>query len=427
MDVLGRDVNHPITHRPRVRPRPQILVGLLLVASAFPFRFSLGSSLGSFSVFDIMVVISVVPYALVLARYGRLPSGPRPMLWLVVGLTLLQVVSLSWTRSLESTLTQIASSVEAVVVFLVVRGFLRDAPAGQIFSWLARWAYLLLIPAALLWLRVPGFLPPPELKETSADYISYFVRLSHPFLGRSNNLATLLVLLVIPLFVWAWQQRSRRAGVAGLVALCALGLTFSRGVTAAFVASIVVYFVVDSRVARKMMTKIVVGAGAVVLASIAVVLFNDESRQYLPDRLSTTNLTLRSELFDTALREISDSPLIGIGGGVGEAVHNSYLQQFVYFGVIGGTLAMVLFVRAATCWFINEPSGPARQMRRAVGVAVVALLLTLLSESSYEGTLLKPIIWCGFGLLSAAVSSLEIATLLDGACGAGQSVMKGRH
>lgn len=386
----------------------QVVVGALVLAAAFPIRFDLGGPVDSVSLFDLTVVVMVFPYLLLLGVRGSLTTGPPPLLGLGVGLLALDTVSLLWTQDPSATIRSAVSSGEALVVYLIVVGFLdRTAVPAQIVKIMSCLVALLLIPAGLLWMRVPGFLPPAILDPAQGDYLSYFARLSHPFIGRSNNLATLLVFPVIPLAFWATARRDARAGVFAAIALVATLLTFSRGVLAALAVGLALYLFLDRASARHVLRRIALAVGlglgvlGLTIASAPTV------ARFLPNRLDLADLNGRTNLIHLGLDMLSESSFLGIGSGVAVDVHNTFLQQFVAFGLLGGPFALYLFYRAGRLWFIDEPPGPLRQARRAAGAAFVVHLITFMTQASYEGSLLKPLIWLWWALASALVAAVE--------------------
>jgi len=388
------------------------MVAILLISAAFPVRFSVpGVTLATASVFDIVLLSAVLPYIFVLASGRRLPVGPAPLFQLGMGLVALSVASLAWTQSSSDTLTGIFSAAEGVFGYLLVVGFLRDAPPSQIVRLLYQWVILLLIPAVLLWQNVPGFLPPSTVDPLSGDYISYFARLSHPFLGRSNNLATLLVFAIVPLGVWAALRRDRRAGLVALISFAATLLTFSRGVLLALVLAVALFALFDWTAARPVVSRILIATVPSTILLWAALRFNDDVARFLPDRFTAAGSDARLQLVESGIIQFLDNWILGVGASVGEPVHNTYLQQVVYFGVAGGFFAIGLFIVAGLSWFTREPPSELRNMRRAVGIAFLAQLLTFVTESSFEGTLLKPLIWICWGLGAALVAAFEKESL----------------
>lgn len=392
---------HPIAHKLRKRPRPQILVVLLLITGAFPVRLSVGGGLTA-SLFDLAVCFAVAPLLLILTAKG-LVGLPAPFIHLAWVSIALGSLSLFWSQDVGQTVLYIIASGEALLASAMVLAFLRDAPPEQVARLIRGWVMLLLIPAVLLWMRVPGFLPPAQLDPSSGDYISYFVRLSHPFIGRSNNLAALLVLFVVPLAVWAWQKKDRAAGLVAAVASGGVVLTFSRGALVALVAAVALFSLMDSRAVQRLVGRALLLAVPLGLVVAGVITINSATEQFLPDRLTTAGLESRAILLNQAGAALEEHWLQGVGAGTGEDVHNTFIQQILYFGLFGGALAVLLLLRTVWWWFRRGAHGQANWLAQAVGIGVTAQMLSFLVESSYEGSLLRPLLWLSWGLMIAWV------------------------
>lgn len=381
-----------------VKPRPQVALAVLLIAAAFPVRFAVGGG-STASVFDAAVAALVVPLLFMAARPAVLTAPPRSLVLAAVVPTVLTVASLLWTRDVGRSVLWVVSWVECLVVLWFVTTTLRDQYPRIVMRWIARFALLLLVAPVLMYVGVAGFEPPAELSRTSGDYISYYARFSHPFIGRSNNLASLLAVLFLPLAYWAARYRAHR--VTMLLVGVALVLTQSRGVLLS-VALAGLFLVVRSReqagrILRRLVAPLFLGAAGL----LVVLAFNPLVAEHIASRGDLSNVTARSGLLAQAQAAIGVSPLYGLGAGVGENVHNTYVQQLVYFGVPLGLVAAWFVARAARSFFGRD------DLSRAAGLGVVAALVSFLAESSLEGTLLRPLLFLSFALLGALALSGE--------------------
>ena len=95
-----REQTHPISHRFRVRPRPQVLVSILLLAAAFPVRFSVGGGRTA-SLFD----------AAARRCYLR-SSRSDPEMVVTQGLRSIQLVSAGYWNWLRSAVRIVLGRVE---------------------------------------------------------------------------------------------------------------------------------------------------------------------------------------------------------------------------------------------------------------------------------------------------------------------------
>jgi len=379
-------------------------VGLLLVAAALPVRFPVPALGRSLSVFDVVVVVLVVPFLWLVRRQGW-PRVPMPYLVLAALMIGLGAASMLWTADRGDTVVHVVVSIESLLVFAYAMTFLRWTRERPWQRWLQFFVLLLLVPGVLLWLGVPGFQPPAEIDPRSGDYWSYFVRLSHPFIGRSNNLATLLVLFVVPLARWALRTRRPWDVAVALVTVVALVLTLSRGVLLAL-AIVLVAFVVSDRAWRRPVLRALLWAVPVLAVAAAVAFINPFTRGLIVARLSLANVDARVVLLADFWNDVGTHWLLGVGGGVGPDVHNTFAQQVLSFGVFGG-LAVIVALIASGRWWFRRRSAIRPLLGRIAGLGVVALLVSLLVESSFEGNLLRPLIWLGWGLLAVLVSRVS--------------------
>jgi O-antigen ligase len=319
-------------------------------------------------------------------------------------------------------------------------------PAARVITYVRRYVYLVIIPGVLLLLSVPGFAPQEAgLAETDANYLAYFTRLSHPFIGRSNNLATVLAFFVPLLLYWGHARRDRRATVAGIVALLAIFLTLSRGVLLAFAAAGVVYALLTlgrrrPPAHRSMAPKV---AAMLLLCVVGIAAFyavNPATQQFFSTRFQADNVVGRAELLDASFEKVADRPLLGYGGGVSPTyvpttldaqeaylrrlaaqrtetpiveaepvldAHNAYLQQVLYYGLPLGLLGCAALVALAAAFM-------ARRRRTALaGVIAYALMVQLaifLVEASFEGTVLRVLFYMSIGLAVALLRSEDRET-----------------
>lgn len=380
-------------------PRPFTLLPLLLLAAAFPIRFTaLGTTL---SVFEVVLAAAGCLWLVAVLYKGSTTIPTRYLTLGYVSITL-TVASLLWTQELDRTIAATVSTVLAVLAFLVVVSALRYASARKVALIIAAFVVLLTIPGALMWAGVQGLEPPAELDRNHGDYLSYYTRFSHPFIGRSNNLAALLVAFLPPMIVWTVRTRHRAVGLATLIGAGALVLTLSRGTFLALGLALFAYMLIDSKQGRAILRRLVLLAIPVGL--VAWILFGTDPfrREQLVGRLATANLDERREFLSYAQAQTDERPLVGLGARAGQDVHNTYLQQVVDFGIIGGTLVVILLLATALWWF-GPHHGQSRWLARAAGIGVLAQLLSFAVESSYEGTLLRPLIWLTWGMLVAWV------------------------
>ena len=392
---------------------PRIALGFLLLAAAVPWRYYGSFPLvASLSVLDVAVVAAA---GVLLARHAMLPSPPTVDVWpvvLVAVLPALCVASLVWTADVPATIRESVSYAEGMVALAFAMQQTRGMSPERIVRLLRRFLYVLLVPPALLLAQVPGFLPQqPDLSISSGDYLSYFSRLSHPFMGRSNNLATVLLILCVVLVYWAITRHHPATYVAALVCVIAVFLTISRGAIVALLAAALFFLLLGPRPAPRDRRRLVVASGVFALclavAGAAFYLFNPATQTFIGGRVSLENVLGRESRVAIGMDYLLRQPWLGYGAGttplndplIGGGVHNTYLQQLLAYGVVLGFVAVLSLLGLAHHFLRRQAAG----LRRAVGLTMVAVLVNLLVESSFEGSALRVIMYLLFGMLVGLV------------------------
>jgi O-antigen ligase len=412
-------VSHAERPLPGPRPaRPRIALMAVLIAAAMPVRiYGHFPVVGSVSVLDLVLVLAAVTLFLDMA-FRPVDRGYRELFWLLCIPLAVSAMSIAWSQDPLASVRTWLTYAEGIIAYLFVVRELGGLPPARIITYIKRYAYLLILPAVLLLLRVPGFGPQQrDLSRLSGDYISYYVQLSHPVLGRSNNLATVLAFLAPLLLYWGHTRRDRRVTLAGLITVVAIFLTLSRGVLLAFAIAGLLYapFAVGRRrvgqrsIGGKVTTVVALGA----IAIGALYSFNHATNEFFGSRLSGANITSRSELISIAFAKIANRPLLGYGAGatpdgdpfLGPGVHNTYLQQVVYFGLPLGLLVSATLVGIAGVFLARRRSSA---IAGVIGYAVIVQLVIGLFESSFEGTTLRVLFYLSVGLAAALLRAAEV-------------------
>jgi O-antigen ligase len=299
----------------------------------------------------------------------------------------------------------------------------------------SRWAVasfvlVSLLGSLLFYLRVPGFaLFVPDGTEVSVDrLLSALTRLSHPFIGLSNDYAPLLGFAAFLLLGWGRERVGRFHYVWSIVGWCAvlgLVLTFSRGVGAAFV--LVAAWLTVRGLASVRWWLILVVIGAMLTAAISVAADRITVRvgtksvpvsALVDDRFrSSANVSNRTNSYSRTLEMVAERPWTGFGGGVldpqdegalVEASHNTVLQQMLFFGVPLGALAGLswLLLPALVAWrSAGFPAATVARRNALVG-AVAFLVLASLTQTFMEATAPRLIVYL---LLGFALGELDSA------------------
>lgn len=389
---------------------------VVLLAAAMPVRVSGAFPLvNSVSILDILLILVAGTLCLDLT-FRPLDLGYRPLFAMLSVPLVLSAVSILWSQDRPETARSVIIYTEGLVAYLFVVRELNGLRAARIIAYIRRFAILLIIPGVLLLLHVPGFAPQePDLSRSSGSYISYYTRLSHPVLGRSNNLATLLAFFAPLLLYWGHVKHDRRTTLAAFVTLLAIFLTLSRGVLLAFLIGMLVFAPLAAAhryggrygLGGKVTAVVALGAVAVVLLTT----FNPATREFFAGRLSLTNVSERTELLSRALTKIASRPVLGYGAGVTPDddplldidVHNTFLQQVVYFGIPLGLLTSLTLCGLAA-FFLARRATP---VAGVIGYTLIVQLVLFLFESSLEGTVLRVLFYMSVGSAAALLRSVE--------------------
>jgi O-antigen ligase len=388
----------------------------VLIVGAMPFRvYGSFPVVNSISILDILLLLAAFTLMLDLA-FRPLDTGYRGLFLILSVPLIVSVISLAWSQDRPATLRSALIYFEGLIAFLFVVRELEGLSPTRVMNYLRWFAYLLIIPAILLLLHVPGFAPQElGLSETSGTYASYYTRLSHPILGRSNNLATVLAFLAPLLLYWGYSRRDRRFTRAGYVVLLAILLTLSRGVILALLIGGAAYllFVRSQRMSSGGLAgKIAVAAG---LGAVAIGVFytvNPSTHEYFQDRLTLANVTGRQDVLSEGFGKVSSRPILGFGAGVTPdedttleaGVHNTYLQQALAFGLPVGLLVSLALCAIVGVFLARRRFTP---LAEVIGYTIIVQLVIFAFESSFEGTVLRVLFYLSVGLAVGLLRSVE--------------------
>ena len=369
----------------------------LFVAAALPARvwIPLGP-FRSFSYLDLVIVWCLFSLLTRLMNNKRFVIGdPWILLYLSIPFGLSQL-SFNWTESPTETFRAVSVYLEALIAYLTVTVYLDGRTQAEMFRIANIFILTTLTACVLMLLGVPGFAPQLIGNPTADDYIAYFVRLSHPFLGRSNNLAGILAIFIFPYATYAWSRKSPFLKAMTVLIALALLLTMSRGVLLA-VALIAFMMMLTSSAAfarlliwTGMTGPIVAAATTWVLTAVPI------AAQYIGDRFTTKNIDARSGIMDAAIYRIAERPLLGYGAGaiglvdgrLREGAHNTYLEQILAFGMPLGILcSLSLIMIAVRLRKIANNTGD--KAMTGAWLAPACQLLIVMTEAAFEGSILR--------------------------------------
>jgi O-antigen ligase len=376
----------------------------LVIAAGLPVRFKIGFAVfGSFTLLDIVLAVAALRLLFgILASGSPVRIGDRRVTILLAIPFLVCVASLVWTDDLRATLRAIGMFTEAMVAYLVVTNAFSGLRPAQLFTRAAMLVALLLIGSLLSLLQVRGFGPqtPNNIVIGGPEHVAYlttyYARLGNPFYGLSNDFASVLALYVFPLLAWGVVRRRLRYSLLAGVLFAGVALTLSRGVVIATVVGGILFLMVE----RQRMTRWLpgIGLGAALVLTIGYIYYqlNQAVQTHLLDRLTITTIQVRREILSRAFERISEAPILGYGAGVVtdpllvDGVHNTYLQQALYYGIPLGLLCSgALWLLAARFFSWSAPAKAVRVMAIAIGVSVLTQLAVFVVETSFEATLPK--------------------------------------
>jgi len=367
-------------------------------------------------------LVTLVTYLLC----GKIAIGEHKIFAVLSLPVIFSVFSMLWSVNLTETLKSIVVYGAALATFLITATLFREFSAQS----LAR--LFLIIPIMLISTALLSYVPSspiqpeavmPSLAIAQDGFLlSYKARFSHPFLGLSNSFATILAML-LPLVVLVrklgfWPRRSWWIAIITFSAIISTG---SRGVIASVLLGYCFSFLGRLnltgrlRLPRKTFFSLI----AAMIFATGFVFLNPNAQKHLMDRLSVVNIVSRLNAFIEVFALLDENPT-GIGSGVSlsdvsglslRSVHNAYLQNFLWFGLIGGTLttllmwALPLFVLGMRMRSVHGLAA-----KRGLAMSVLMLLLINMSQASWEGSVIR--LWIYF-LIAVGVIMVRKADSLQ--------------
>src|SRR5262249_28578348 len=150
--ALGTQTGHAVR-------QGRLFLMVALVAAAMPIRIAVGVPVvDSISVLDVVLLVAALTLLLDLS-YRPLDTGYKQVFGLLCLPLAVAAFSVVWSQDRPATLRAILIYVEGLVAYLFVVRELHGLSPARIVGYLARFAYLLIIPAVLLLLHVPRVEP----------------------------------------------------------------------------------------------------------------------------------------------------------------------------------------------------------------------------------------------------------------------------
>ena len=376
---------------------------IFIFTLAFPFRAWINISfINSIAINDLILILLL--FLIPIIKINKIIIIERYVFFTILFSTILSILSLIWTQSFPVTLRYIFSLLEVIVVYIITINLFFNVTSKQIFNFICYFVILLLLGSILSYTGLKIFQPQyPDLGEDLLNFTtSYYSRLSHPFIGLSNNFATVLSFFFLPIFFWARIKKSIAIYILSFVLFFAIVLTLSRGILLAMIITFV-FSLIYIKAYSPLFKSLMILVGLIAFCGIFYFLYPksiyaDAIDFTLTSRNNSTNVDLRFNKIDIAYVKILNKPILGYGGLVTPdneeelegGVHNTFIQNILSFGILGLFLSLFQF---ATFFVLLYKAkyfhGIAKQMQIAFAFSVLQQFLTFLTQSSFEGSLLK--------------------------------------
>ena len=199
------------------------LVSIIAIANPIRIWFPIGP-FSSFSVLDVFLLVTAAILLVTCRIRNTISIGDGLVLLCLSIPPLVTLLSSFWSIDLTATIKSTLVFFEALVAYFIAVNIFSSFRPENIMKYLYIFVFLTLIASFFTLLGVPGFEPniPPEVaadKTEAAGYlIRYYTRLSNPFLGASNDYAT--VLAMFPIVFAAFGVATNRRGPKVMALIC---------------------------------------------------------------------------------------------------------------------------------------------------------------------------------------------------------------
>ncbi len=403
---------------------------ILVIAAALPKRMSIGFT--SLSILDLIIFIGFITLAF-RVLFSKIRIGDnRIFIFLILPLTI-SILSLLWARNPLLTFEYITKLAIGLMAYLLPVNYLRNASLRFMkFLWIVFSLGLLAGPLGFL-LGVQGFEFYGFDSNIHVDALfGAYARLSHPFIGVSNDFAPILEFTSLLLFGFGMISKSKTLICFGWLLLLALFLTLSRGVLLSFflgVTLLAFYYSLNLfSISIKKIFRVLIGV-AVISFLFAFILFQYRvefgGRNILlvdyvfGERLSTRSVDTRLIRLNFIYDLILENFLFGLGGGnftpfatYGQsevpAAHNAFLQNILFFGLFFGLLINLSYL-GLLFRFISLSSSykKLRIFTTFAATGFFILLLSMLSQTFMEATVPRILVLFILGLFTATFAVLK--------------------
>jgi hypothetical protein len=394
----------------RARPiYPGFLFFGLVLSLLFPYRIEYNwAFFSTISVLDIALIILFSLVVIGAFVRGGFVVGNKTIFIALIMPVIFAILSLMWSVNAFATMKSIVVYGAAVVVFLLTIHFGEGRSISQLGASFVSISFVLILVSIVSYFPGSPLRPEVTMLESQLSrsnfLLSYNARMSHPFLGLSNNFATILAMLLpIVLFVRKAGVWRRSAWLVAVLLFAAIIATGSRGVLLAVVTAYALAFAWKLALTGRMPGRNMLLFFIALIVAALFFLLSPESQKHVVDRLSLNTVYARLEAYFAVIEIVRNSPW-GIGPGVAlsevsevalKSVHNAYLQNLLWFGWFGGLLInLTILALPFLVLLIPVHSKTGREAKRSIALSITILLIINLSQASWEGSLLR--VWIYF-------------------------------
>jgi O-antigen ligase len=393
------------------------ILGLTLFVLLLAMPFRLYFNIGPFTTITILDCILWSAVALIFLGIRVFVSNKLLFLSLALPVVL-AIISLTWSEDPLATFKMLFYSVTALFGYIVILNLAKFFSTRILGLAVGAFVVLSIGIALLYWRRVPviwnlfeGISALDVLDEK--DLFSLFARLNNPFLGRSNDFASILSLFSIFFVGIALAKREILYLFFAFVTNLGIFLTFSRGVIAAVV--IIMTWIMLSKLKLR---DVLITMTALSLLIFSAYLFNSEVKLYGQDIIEVrmdnlSDLNGRAEIWSQAIKDLELNSVLGAGGGrylSKEALvyHNTYLEQWAAYGIFLGSVANLIFLSLPLHFiFWKSADGREKLVSQFVGLSIVVYDVLCLVETSNEAAMPKLYFYMFIGFSVAYLRSLR--------------------
>ncbi len=406
------------------------LLALMVFGVAFPLRYNV--SIGPFSSVSLMDLCMLPCFLFLIVKFlisGKLNVSGRLIAICLLIPVVIAFFSLGWTLDIKASSKVVVIYFYAFCSYLCALYYTRNCGRSEILRIIGIMLVCWFLGSVFMYLGVPGFqmFIPESYDRTAADIMdaaATYMRFRHPSIGQCNDYAPVLAFVgFVMLGAWAVYRKKMYASLSGLAFMCVL-LTMSRGVILATVFSLGVFIFVARLNARTWMKLAMFGVVILVFIGMAVSKMNVQladrtvtAESLVEDRSDAYSVDARVERNVENFQMVIEKPLIGYGAGIYEpvegggeaAAHNTYLEQWKFYGILLGTISSlcIFLILFQLGYGLGRGSFLNRPLVAGVTCGWLCLMISALTQTFFEASVPRALLYfllgCGINLLRSSV------------------------